>query len=453
MKKIINKVDRAFIILSICSLLTGKSAWAEMSDTELRFRALEEKIEVMKPKEAKNGVSFETHGVKKQGQKPPTYNKKGFHFESADGLFSTNLQWRAQMRFANPDDSDPRVASKFTDPENDRNNFEMRRLRMKIGGHGYKKWIKYYFEVDLQPSRDSDDSSTASSSRIIDWRITVQPWEQFGFRVGQWKINYNRERVDSSGRQQFVERSIVNRVFNIDRQVGLLFKGRLFKGTNAESRYYAGVFNGEGRSVQNTDTNMMWMGRWQWNFLGRDLKWRQSDVKRHKKPTGQLAFAYAYNKGECTRWSSSGCGSLDGFSLGNEDQFVTKSWVQEFAYKHNGLSIQQEYHEKEIEDRDNGVTYDLEGMYAQAGYFLHEVAPSVPEQLEMAFRYAYVDHPNKANVLVLNEREEYTICLNYFIAGHNNKITLDYSYLTLDDNNTNADYSDNRVRLQWDISF
>ena len=36
---------------------------------------------------------------------------------------------------------------------------------------------------------------------------------------------------------------------------------------------------------------------------------------------------------------------------------------------------------------------------------------------------------------------------------HNNKITLDYSYLTLDDGYTLADYSDNRVRLQWDISF
>ena len=36
---------------------------------------------------------------------------------------------------------------------------------------------------------------------------------------------FNRERVDSSGRQQFVERSIINRTFTIDRQVGISFEG------------------------------------------------------------------------------------------------------------------------------------------------------------------------------------------------------------------------------------
>ena len=35
----------------------------------------------------------------------------------------------------------------------------------------------------------------------------------------------------------------------------------------------------------------------------------------------------------------------------------------------------------------------------------------------------------------------------------NNKITLDYSYLTLDDDLLGTDVSDGRVRLQWDISF
>ena len=71
------------------------------------------------------------------------------------------------------------------------------------------------------------------------------------------KSNYNRERVDSSGRQQFVERSIVNRIFTVDRQVGVMIKGRLNKGTVADMRYYAGIFNGEGRSINNSGKDMM----------------------------------------------------------------------------------------------------------------------------------------------------------------------------------------------------
>ena len=83
-------------------------------------------------------------------------------------------------------------------------------LRMKIGGHAYEPWLKYYFEVDLQPTREIDDSSSKASARVIDWRIDVAKYKEATLRLGQWKINYNRERVDSSGKQQFVERSIAN---------------------------------------------------------------------------------------------------------------------------------------------------------------------------------------------------------------------------------------------------
>ena len=325
---------------------------------------------------------------------------------------------------------------------------------MKIGGHGYK-YIKYYFELDLQPSRSNDSESHSSTARIIDWRIDVQPYEWLGFRLGQWKINYNRERVDSSGRQQFVERSIVNRVFTIDRQVGVLLKGRFNKGTAADFRYYAGIFNGVGRSVNNPNKNMMKMVRLQWNPLGRDLKWRQSDVKRHEKPTLSIAGAYANNKGACTRWSSSGCENLDGHasgSAGDDNRYEIDQYLFEVAYKYQGFSLQHEYHWKDVDDQ--GTVYDYKGAYAQVGYFFNEINPAIPEELELAFRYAFIDEPDSTNSLVgTNTRREYTWGVNYFIAGHGNKITADYSYLTLDDNNPSKSFNDSRFRLQWDISF
>ena len=440
----------------LCSLMlfTGIIKASAMSEQELRIRALEEKIEALQPKSA-GGKSYNAHGVKKQGQKKPYHYKKGFHFESDDGLFSTNLQWRAQMRFSNPGDGDPKSASAFAESA-ETSNFELRRVRMKIGGHGYKPWVKYYFEVDLQPSRTYTSSSSNASSRVIDWRLDVQPWEEFGFRVGQWKINLNRERVDSSGRQQFVERSIVNEIFTIDRQVGVMAKGRLFKGTHADLRYYAGLFNGEGRAVDNADDHLMKMARLQWNIMGRDLKWRQSDVKRHEKLTMQVAGGYAGTKTPCTRWSSSGCGELSGFTAegsADKNQHEIEQYVAEFAMKYQGLSIQHEYHWKDIFDNGSGVGYDLEGSYAQIGYFFNELNESIPEELELAFRYAFVDEPDSSSLRQTNNREEFTVAANYFIAGHNNKITVDYSYLTLDDASENRSYNDNRIRVQWDISF
>jgi phosphate-selective porin len=383
-----------------------------------------------------------------------SYGSSGFRLETRDGNFQTNLQWRAQFRYSNPFGGDPRQLDDFADEQS--SSFEPRRLRMKIGGHGFQPWIKYYFEVDLQPARDVDADAISSAARVIDWRIDLAKWDWGGIRLGQWKIDLNRERVDSSGRQQFVERSIVNRVFTMDRQVGLQFRGRLFKGTPADLRYYAGVFNGEGRSVRNTSNDHLYMGRLQWNFLGRDLSWRQTDVEFTEKPTGSFAIAGFTNTGPCTRWSSSGCGNLDGFEspiTAASDQFEIEQAVQEFAFKYRGLSIQQEYHRKFITDRVAGTKSDLTGAYLQAGYFFHNLLDFIPAPLEFAARYAYVEEPNETERAVYNERNEYTLGANWFFSGHNNKLTLDFSRLTLDDGLVSFNDSENRVRLQWDVSF
>ena len=389
-----------------------------------------------------------------------SYGNKGFRLESRDGNWQTNLQWRAQFRFTYPYTGDPRQVDDFAD-DNRSTTFEARRLRMKIGGFGYRPWLKYYFELDLEPSRDVDDSSTNSSVRVIDWRIDVARFEKFALRLGQWKIDYTRERVDSSGRQEFVERSIVNRIFTIDRQVGMQLRGRLFNGTPGDFRYYAGLFTGEGRGVTNDDNNLLYTGRLQWNFLGRDVAYRQTDVERTQKPSAALGVAAAYNIGRCTRWSSSGCGSLDGFAgIGDdptdaqEGQFKIQQVGQDFAFRWQGLSIQQEFHWKRIHDRVENTQSDLFGAYAQAGYFFNGVWDRIPKQLELAFRYGWVKEPNEdVNFrFVDNTRQEFTAAANWFFYGHNNKLTLDYSYLTLVDP-INGSPTDNRVRLQWDISF
>ena len=382
------------------------------------------------------------------------YGSKGFGFATSDGNFATNLQWRAQFRYSSNFDSDPRQLSAYDDDQT--SSFESRRLRMKIGGHGFQPWLKYYFEVDLQPARDVDADATSSAARVIDYRVDIAKWDWGGIRLGQWKIDLNRERVDSSGRQQFVERSIVNRVFTVDRQVGVQLRGRLFKGTPADFNYYAGIFNGEGRSVKNDTQDHLYMGRLQWNFLGRELAWRQTDVEFTELPTGSFAIAGFTNEGACTRWSSSGCGNLDGFlkpALAEPDQYRIEQGVQEFAFKYRGFSFQQEWHRKFITDRVEGTESDLTGAYVQAGYFPHNFIEGFPKELEFAARYAYVEEPNKSDRSFYNEREEITLGANWFFNGHRNKITLDASHLILDDGLLDTRESGNRVRLQWDVSF
>ncbi len=393
------------------------------------------------------------------------YGRKGFEIRTKDGKFATQLQWRFQGRWSYPDRGDEDSFGDFND--NPESTFELRRVRMKIGGHGYQPWIKYYFEVDLQPTRSAGTSG--SDTRVIDWRIMLEKFKFLSLQLGQWKVDYNRERRDSSGAQQFVERSIVNSVFTIDRQVGAMLYGHLAPGTLLDSRYYAGVFTGSGRGEANDDDNMMYFGRIQWNFLGRDLKWSQSDIEYHKQPTGSVAFGAYTTIGKCTRWSSSGCGVLgspsslgasftsDGNAL--DGQYRVEGAVEEFSFKWRGLSIQHEFHWKQIKDAGRPgtatiaaarqSTTNLRGSYAQIGYFPHYVIPVIPKPLEVAFRYAFVD----PNVDIKNDkRQEFTGAINWFFAGHKNKLTLDASHLTLD-RPIGSDQHEQRVRLQWDVSF
>ena len=391
------------------------------------------------------------------------YGRSGFEWKSKDGKFATQIQWRFQGRYSYPERGDPTNFAAFNDgPES---TFELRRVRMKIGGHGYQPWIKYYFEVDLQPTQNSG-STSSTDTRVIDWRISLEKYKFLSLQVGQWKIDYNRERRDSSGIQQFVERSIVNNFFTIDRQMGAMLYGRLAPGTLFDSRYYAGVFTGSGRGEANDDANMMYFGRYQWNFLGRDLKWSQSDVEYHKQPTGSLAFGAYTNIGKCTAWSSSGCGTLGGRnsagvayisdSTAQIGQYRVQGMVEEFAFKWQGLSIQHEYHWKEVKNDKIpegalGAKTNLMGSYAQIGYFPHYLIPAIPKPLEVAFRYAFVD----PNVSAKNDKlQEFTTAINWFFAGHKNKLTLDASLLKLDQpSSVGRDQHEERIRLQWDVSF
>jgi phosphate-selective porin OprO/OprP len=253
-----------------------------------------------------------------------------------------------------------------------------------------------------------------------------------------------------------VERSIATRVFTIDRQVGIQLRGRAFAETRADLRWWTGVFNGEGKGTRNYNSDLMYMARLQWNFLGRDLSFRQTDVEYTDKPTGSLAIAGFTNTGVCTRWSSSGCGSLDGFQsplTADPDQFDIDQTMQEFAFKYRGLSIQQEYHEKNIRDNSDGSRHELTGGYMQAGYFFHNIFDAVPAPLEFALRFAEVNEPNSVDRSFENTRREYTLGANWFFSGHNNKLTVDLSRLTLDDGRVALDDSENRLRLQWDVSF
>ncbi len=370
------------------------------------------------------------------------YGAKGLELQSSGGAFKARVNVRSQLRFSTPFQSSPRKPSHFEAAgEND---FRFRRARFKMDGQAGKSWIKYKYEHDLV------------QGKLLDLRFDIGP-EWLKLRVGQWKADYSRERSDSSGKQQFAERSIVNRAFTLDRQKGAMAVGRLGKGGIADSEYYAGVFTGQGRGVfrqrrvptDARDGSPLWILRYQWNPVGGGVGFSQSDLERLEKPRLSFAVATAGNRSSYTRFSSSGGGQLDGFEQGAPGQYSIRQQLEEIAFKHRGLSIQHEFHHKRIFDNAASRRTEMRGGYTQAGYFFNELYSKVPEQLELAVRVAHVD----PNLRVAGDAiREAAVGANWFFKGHADKLTLDVSRYSLREAGQSR-RSRFGVRVQWDVSF
>ena len=363
-----------------------------------------------------------------------SYTSKGFQLKTTDNKFLLHVASRLQFRFATPGDQNPLT---FDDLESDETVFKINRARLKVGGHGFSPYLKYYWEYEL------------AQGKLLDFRLMFEKFEGFNIKVGQWKTYYTRERVVSSGEQQLADRSILTRPFTADRQQGISVYGRLFKGSLADLTYHTSVLTGTGRgSFTNDDNHLMYVGRLQWNFLGRELAMTSSDLKYHEKPTAIIAFGALTNRSPFTRFSTSGGGQLIGFEEGVAGQYRVNQGLLETAMMYKGFSWQNEFHFKEIKDKVNNNLTTMTGGYFQAGYFFHNLWQAFPESLELAARYA-----NYLPDRDLDPRqEEYSFALNWFFRGHKNKLTAEVSVFDFEGEPQEVERT-TRFRLQWDISF
>ena len=361
------------------------------------------------------------------------YEKKSLEIISPGGGWIFEPALRLQFRYSDPFD-EPQTADDAR--EQAESDYELNRARFKIDAQLGAESLTLYTETELD------------GPVLLDLRVTYEPSDVFGIRVGQWKPEYNRERRDSSGAQTFVDRSIVNREFTIDRQQGAMLFGRAEGGGPTDFSWWTGVFGGGGRGSGNDGGELMYMARLQWNPFGRVLGFSQSDLNRRPEPAGSVAVAAVRNRSRYTRFSSDGGGELAGFERGEVDQYEIEQWVIETALQWRGFAWQQEWHRKDIHDRVAGGETRLEGFYAQASYFPSAAWSAWPQPLELGFRYAVVD-PDTAQSA--DQRDEYTVVANWFFHGHRNKLTLDYARLDFDE--PTGQETAWRTRLQWDVSF
>jgi phosphate-selective porin OprO/OprP len=162
---------------------------------------------------------------------------------------TADVKLRAQLRLTST-----HIESGFTNADEDRE-AKVNRSRIKVGGMLITPQLDYYTEYDFP------------SEKLLDLRFSYKLKElPMNIRIGQWKVPYNRERIDSSGKQQFIDRSIANKWFTLDRQRGVAFYGHIAEQTSFDSTYNFAITQGTGRNGEGSSDKPQWLARWEWNF-------------------------------------------------------------------------------------------------------------------------------------------------------------------------------------------
>lgn len=336
---------------------------------------------------------------------------KGLQFIAADSSFSLRFSTRFQMLYQG-------AINNSTNQLDDR--FLIRRARLKFDGFVFSPKLEYKIELGLSNSDIGNDipNQTNNADNIIldavaKWNFAPH-WELW---VGQTKLPGNRERIVSSQKMQFVDRSLLNSRFNIDRDAGVQLHHTHMIG-NALVRESGSISMGEGRDITvNNAGGYDYTAKIEVMPFGAfksDGAYVGSDIYREETPKLAIAAAYNFNDN-----ASRARGQLGDFLSDERD---LKTWFLDYMFKYKGFSSMAEYANKTapagpvVLRTDEGAVEETfitgNAFNIQAGYLF-------PSNWELAGRYTTYNPDAATNI---RSQEQYTLGISKYIVGHSLKV-------------------------------
>lgn len=372
-----------------------------------------------------------------------TLNKfgKGVQIVAADSSFSMKFSTRIQTLFVAEVGLTDSV-----DWDDIGTSTQIRRARLKFDGFAYTEKLQYKIELGLSnsdignPVPQGSNASNIMLDGIIDWNFHGN----FSLIVGQTKLPGNRERVISSQALQFVDRSLLNSQFNIDRDLGVHLKHHFKMGSFVVKEVIA-ITQGEGRNItKGNEGGYDYTARLELlpfgEFTGKG-DYVSGDISRETMP--KLALGVTFDNNDRA--------SKQKGQLGNimSEKRTLQTIFADLMFKYQGFSLMAEYCNKQSV-RTPVVTYDSDGnpdksFYTGAGYNF-QMGYLFKNKWEVAGRYTFIE-PEKITGHV-NETQ-YTLGLSKYVVGHNLKFQSDVSYLVEEGNDT----PEVMFRMQVELAF
>lgn len=371
---------------------------------------------------------------------------KGINFMAADTSFSLQFRYRQQQLL------ETTFIENANGNFNNATNFQVRRSRLKFAGHAFDPRLTFKAEIGLTSrdiSSNREDGNTGGSPRVIlDAVLKYKFSKSWAIWVGQTKLPGNRERVISSANLQFVDRSLLNSRFNIDRDAGFQLRGThqingmIFKPSIALSK-------GEGRGISTNN-----IGGFNYTahldylpfgeFEAKKGDYISSDLERNKTPKLSIGLTYDLNDG-----ASRAGGQLGNFITTIDQSDSTnevyasndlQSLMADAMFKYKGISWATEFAIRKGNNKEVNSNYNLGNAFVtQVGYLFKS-------NWEIAGRFTTV---RKADLSALTSVNEYTLGVSKYIVGHSLKLQSDLSRT----NSPNSALASYRFRMQMEMQF
>jgi hypothetical protein len=325
------------------------------------------------------------------------------------GVNSLTIGARAQFRWTVDDreafDSDTAGAG-FGDEDGALSQFDLPRLRLTLSGGAFRPWMRYLFQFDF--SRTGGEGASKIKDAILEIRPTGR---NYRVQLGQFKVPFGLQQLNSSGRLQFVDRAITDGKFNPARDMGVMFGGTV---AARKVGYDLGFFNGSGESVrQNTRAHLL-VGRVFVDPLG---PYTLAEGASDAGTTPVLHLGAAVRGGKAIRGRTTS-GIV-------EDADNQLAYNVEFAFKAPRFYSTAEHFWMIDEQEHPTPSPDLNsrGFHAQAGYMV------VPRKAEVGVLFARVNGNTDVDNAGVSEVRG---VFGYYWQSHNLKLQSDIGQVSYD---------------------
>lgn len=335
---------------------------------------------------------------------------RGVVFRTPDGLFEASLGFNLQVRFTNLNLD---AAAGGIDADE----FRVRRFKLFLSGFAFDPRLTWRFQAAFE--------STAANRTLDDAWLNWKFGDAVTAQFGQYKTPFAREELYNDGFIQFTERSIAVDAFKPSRDIGLMAAGSF---CNNMLQYQAGVFGGDGQNTLRSSDHVMPVVRLVFHPIG-SMGSGEADLQHHSTPAlslGTNGFVNTLKKSADASFEALvlNYAGPTGWLGRNVRLFTTgenvdvKSWGFDGQFKWLGFSAQAEGFLGQAVGKDSSVRLYTYGWYGQVGYFV------LPEHLDIAARYGYVDYNRNVDASSIATVSTDT---SYYFRRNSLKITFDYT--------------------------